>query len=178
MIRHAIAATVTAATLTVTSATFLCLDPYHVGIMAGVTVMCCGWVLVEALRARAEYDAAAPAALRGWALDPEDEAAPAPRCWVLDPEDDDGFAAPPPPPRVLSVERAAPLVLTVRQRALPCPAPTMRALPGPSPLLMATDAEYADWLALYAAWTGPEAEVDAATQAEIAAWEWDDPGEW
>ena len=146
MIRHAIAATVTAATLTVTSATFLCLDPYHVGIMAGVTVMCCGWVLVEALRARAEYDDAAPAALRGWVLDPEDEAAftplPAPR-----------------PARVLRVMRTAPL-----------------ALPGPSSLLYESAQEEAARKAQYAAWMLSAG--DAVSDAEIAEWEWDDPGEW
>lgn len=57
---------------------------------------CCVWALIEALQRRAEYDAAQPAALRGWALDPEDDAAhlPAPR-----------------PARVLRVMRTAPLAL-------------------------------------------------------------------
>ena len=139
-------------------ACFLVLDPIGQAIAAGAIAASSGALIALAIQQRARYDDAAPAALRGWVLDPEDEAAAS-------------------PVRVLRVERVPPQVLTARPRALPGPAPTMRALPGPSPLLMATDAEYADWLALYAAWTGPEAEVDAATQAEIAAWEWDDPGD-
>ena len=50
MTRHAVAAAITSATLTVTGAIFLRLDPYHVGVMAGVTMMCCAWALVEAIQ--------------------------------------------------------------------------------------------------------------------------------
>ena len=84
----------------------------------------------------------------------DDAAAPAPRCvWVLEPE----AAATPRPARVLRVMRLAPL-----------------ALPGPSSLLYESDREAADREAQYAAWTAGTAEADS----EIAAWEWDDPGEW
>ena len=129
---------------------FFVLDPIGQAIAVGGIAACMGALIAVAIQQRAEYDDAAPASLRGWALDPEEDG-------------DEGFTPlpAPRPARVLRVMRTAPL-----------------ALPGPTPLLAATDADYADWLALYAAWTGPEAEVDAATQAEIAAWEWDDPGEW
>lgn len=50
MTRPAIAATITAAALTATGAIFLSLHPYHVGVMAGITLMCCAWALVEAIQ--------------------------------------------------------------------------------------------------------------------------------
>ena len=127
-------------------ACFLVLDPIGQAIAAGAIAASSGALIALAIQQRARYDDAAPAALRGWVLDPEDEAAftplPAPR-----------------PARVLRVMRTAPL-----------------ALPGPSSLLYESAQEEAARKAQYAAWMLSAG--DAVSDAEIAEWEWDDPGQW